>query len=161
MITISNAVLLSILIQDFFFFLVCWILINFPIPGKAISRVLGRITSGREERALKIWGRKSRFKKMGVGKNIKNWLILVAGILERDQEQSVVYGSIDFGKTIVTHSKYLDLLQKAGNQLKILPHKVLYCIVLYCIFLFNILLIVKEKSTWYRTSYNFIQVLIL
>jgi hypothetical protein len=25
----------------------------------------------------------------------------------------------------VTHSKYLDLLQKAGNQLKILPHKVI------------------------------------
>ena len=36
----------------------------------------------------------------------------------------MVYGSIDFGKTVVTHSKYLDLLQKAGNQLKILPHKV-------------------------------------
>jgi protein TIF31 len=47
-----------------------------------------------------------------------------SGILEREQEQSVVYGSIDFGKTVVTHSKYLDLLQKAGNQLKILPHKV-------------------------------------
>merc|ERR1711963_1223469 len=28
------------------------------------------------------------------------------------------------GKTVVTQSKYLDLLQKAGNQLKILPHKV-------------------------------------
>ncbi len=37
----------------------------------------------------------------------------------------MVYGSIDFGKTVVTHSKYLDLLQKAGNQLKILPHKVI------------------------------------
>jgi len=49
---------------------------------------------------------------------------IIPGILERDQEQSVVYGSIDFGKTIVTQSKYLDLLQKAGNQLKILPHKV-------------------------------------
>jgi len=49
----------------------------------------------------------------------------IAGILEREQEQSVVYGSIDFGKTVVTHSKYLDLLQKAGNQLKILPHKVI------------------------------------
>lgn len=49
---------------------------------------------------------------------------IIPGILEREQEQSVVYGSIDFGKTIVTHSKYLDLLQKAGNQLKILPHKV-------------------------------------
>ena len=50
---------------------------------------------------------------------------IIPGILEREQEQSVVYGSIDFGKTVVTHSKYLDLLQKAGNQLKILPHKVL------------------------------------
>ena len=50
--------------------------------------------------------------------------LFFSGILEREQEQSVVYGSIDFGKTIVTHSKYLDLLQKAGNQLKILPHKV-------------------------------------
>ena len=49
---------------------------------------------------------------------------IIPGILEREQEQSVVYGSIDFGKTVVTQSKYLDLLQKAGNQLKILPHKV-------------------------------------
>jgi Clustered mitochondria len=51
-------------------------------------------------------------------------LVSFSGILEREQEQSVVYGSIDFGKTVVTHTKYLDLLQKAGNQLKILPHKV-------------------------------------
>lgn len=50
---------------------------------------------------------------------------IIPGILEREQEQSVVYGSIDFGKTVVTHPKYLDLLQKAGQQLKILPHKVL------------------------------------
>jgi len=49
---------------------------------------------------------------------------IIPGILEREQEQSVVYGSIDFGKTVVTETKYLDLLQKAGNQLKILPHKV-------------------------------------
>lgn len=33
-----------------------------------------------------------------------------AGILEREQEQSVVYGSIDFGKTIVTHDKYKELV---------------------------------------------------
>ncbi|XP_063595519.1 clustered mitochondria protein homolog [Penaeus indicus] len=50
---------------------------------------------------------------------------IIPGILEREQEQSVVYGSIDFGKTVVTHPKYMDLLQKAGQQLKILPHKVL------------------------------------
>jgi hypothetical protein len=36
-----------------------------------------------------------------------------------------VYGSIDFGKTVVTHAKYMDLLQKAGSQLKILPHTVI------------------------------------
>ncbi|KAK4301673.1 hypothetical protein Pmani_026201 [Petrolisthes manimaculis] len=50
---------------------------------------------------------------------------IIPGILEREQEQSVVYGSIDFGKTVVTHPKYMDLLQKAAKQLKILPHKVL------------------------------------
>lgn len=32
------------------------------------------------------------------------------GILEREQEQSVVYGSIDFGKTVVTSDKYKDLV---------------------------------------------------
>ena len=50
---------------------------------------------------------------------------IIPGILEREQEQSVVYGSIDFGKTVVTHPKYMELLRKAGQQLKILPHKVL------------------------------------
>ncbi|XP_013108715.2 protein clueless [Stomoxys calcitrans] len=50
---------------------------------------------------------------------------IIPGILERDQEQSVVYGSIDFGKTVLSHSKYLELLRKAGKHLKILPHSVL------------------------------------
>ncbi|CAG9824450.1 unnamed protein product [Phaedon cochleariae] len=50
---------------------------------------------------------------------------IIPGILEREQEQSVVYGSIDFGKTVLTHPKYLDLLNKAGQQLKILPHHVI------------------------------------
>lgn len=50
---------------------------------------------------------------------------IIPGILEREQEQSVVYGSVDFGKTVVTHSKYLELLNKAGQVLKILPHKVI------------------------------------
>lgn len=50
---------------------------------------------------------------------------IIPGILEREQEQSVVYGSIDFGKSVLTHPKYLDLLNKAGQQLKILPHHVL------------------------------------
>ena len=35
-----------------------------------------------------------------------------------------MYGSIDFGKTVITNEKYLDLLGKAGKMLKILPHKV-------------------------------------
>lgn len=47
----------------------------------------------------------------------------VLGILERDQEQSVVYGSIDFGKTVVTSEKYEELMEKAAQQLKILPHR--------------------------------------
>lgn len=50
---------------------------------------------------------------------------IIPGILEREQEQSVVYGSIDFGKTVLSHEKYLELLSKAGQQLKILPHSVL------------------------------------
>ncbi|XP_022255950.1 clustered mitochondria protein homolog, partial [Limulus polyphemus] len=47
---------------------------------------------------------------------------IIPGILEREQEQSVVYGSVDFGKTVVSHEKYMDLLNKAGQHLKILPH---------------------------------------
>ncbi|XP_022252405.1 clustered mitochondria protein homolog [Limulus polyphemus] len=49
---------------------------------------------------------------------------IIPGILEREQEQSVVYGSVDFGKTVVSHKKYMELLDKAGQHLKILPHKV-------------------------------------
>ena len=37
---------------------------------------------------------------------------IIPGILEREQEQSVVYGSIDFGKTVLTHPKYLELVSK-------------------------------------------------
>ncbi|KAL7032609.1 hypothetical protein ACKWTF_007360 [Chironomus riparius] len=50
---------------------------------------------------------------------------IIPGILEREQDQSVVYGSIDFGKTVLSHPKYLELLNKAGQHLKILPHSVL------------------------------------
>lgn len=49
---------------------------------------------------------------------------IIPGILEREQEQSVVYGSIDFGKNVLGHEKYLELLSKAGQQLKVLPHSV-------------------------------------
>lgn len=49
---------------------------------------------------------------------------IIPGILEREQEHSVVYGSIDFGKSILSHPEYLNLLSKAGQHLKILPHSV-------------------------------------
>ncbi|GMT19885.1 hypothetical protein PFISCL1PPCAC_11182 [Pristionchus fissidentatus] len=49
---------------------------------------------------------------------------IIPGILEREQEQSVVYGSIDFGKTVVSHEKYHELLEKPASALKILPHEV-------------------------------------
>ncbi|CAI5445005.1 unnamed protein product [Caenorhabditis angaria] len=50
---------------------------------------------------------------------------IIPGILEREQEQSVIYGSIDFGKTIVSDESYHELLADVGKQLKILPHNVL------------------------------------
>ncbi|XP_041796878.1 clustered mitochondria protein homolog isoform X3 [Chelmon rostratus] len=50
---------------------------------------------------------------------------IIPGILEREQEQSVIYGSIDFGKTVVSHSKYLDLLEKTSRPLKVQRHSVL------------------------------------
>lgn len=50
---------------------------------------------------------------------------IIPGILEREQDQSVVYGSVDFGKTCLSHPKYMELLGKAAQQLKILPHAVL------------------------------------
>ncbi|XP_059389031.1 clustered mitochondria protein homolog isoform X2 [Carassius carassius] len=50
---------------------------------------------------------------------------IIPGILEREQEQSVIYGSIDFGKTVVSHPKYLELLEKTSRPLKVQRHTVL------------------------------------
>ncbi|XP_069070793.1 clustered mitochondria protein homolog isoform X2 [Pleurodeles waltl] len=50
---------------------------------------------------------------------------IIPGILDRKEDQSVVYGSIDFGKTVSSNAKYLTLLQKASKPLRILKHKVL------------------------------------
>ncbi|CAL9683928.1 unnamed protein product [Knipowitschia caucasica] len=50
---------------------------------------------------------------------------IIPGILEREQEQSVIYGSIDFGKTVVSHNKYLELLDKTSRPLKVQKHNVL------------------------------------
>lgn len=50
---------------------------------------------------------------------------IIPGILEKEQEQSVVYGSIDFGTTVLSHPKYMELLSNAGQQLKMMPHSVI------------------------------------
>lgn len=47
---------------------------------------------------------------------------IIPGILEREQEQSVVYGSIDFGKTVLTHPKYLELVNKHKLTKIMLPY---------------------------------------
>ncbi|XP_075686925.1 clustered mitochondria protein homolog isoform X1 [Rhinoderma darwinii] len=50
---------------------------------------------------------------------------IIPGILDRKEDQSVVYGSIDFGKTVSSNVKYLALLQKACKPLRIMRHTVL------------------------------------
>lgn len=37
---------------------------------------------------------------------------IIPGILEKEQEQSVIYGRIDFGKVVLTHPKYMELVIK-------------------------------------------------
>ncbi|VVC89605.1 unnamed protein product [Leptidea sinapis] len=53
---------------------------------------------------------------------------IIPGILEKEQEQSVVYGSIDFGNTVLSHPKYMQLLSakrqnKATEQKSIEANK--------------------------------------
>ncbi|XP_034538961.1 clustered mitochondria protein homolog [Notolabrus celidotus] len=50
---------------------------------------------------------------------------IVPGILEKNQEQSVVYGSNDYGKTVFTHPRFLDLLDQTCKPLRIQRHQVL------------------------------------
>jgi len=50
---------------------------------------------------------------------------IIPGILQREQENSVVYGSVDGGKTITTHDKILEKLKSASLPMKIRPHKVI------------------------------------
>uniref|UniRef100_A0A6Q2YP14 Clu domain-containing protein n=1 Tax=Esox lucius TaxID=8010 RepID=A0A6Q2YP14_ESOLU len=50
---------------------------------------------------------------------------IVPGILEKEQEQSVVYGSIDYGKTVLTHTRFLELLERTCEPLRIQRHLVL------------------------------------
>uniref|UniRef100_A0AAQ4RB56 Clustered mitochondria (cluA/CLU1) homolog b n=1 Tax=Gasterosteus aculeatus aculeatus TaxID=481459 RepID=A0AAQ4RB56_GASAC len=50
---------------------------------------------------------------------------IVPGILEKNQEQSVVYGSNDYGKNVFTHRRLLELLDKTSKPLRIQRHQVL------------------------------------
>ncbi|KAL6098779.1 cluh [Pungitius sinensis] len=50
---------------------------------------------------------------------------IVPGILEKNQEQSVVYGSNDYGKNVFTHRRFLELLDKTSKPLRIQSHQVL------------------------------------
>ncbi|XP_046876436.1 clustered mitochondria protein homolog [Hypomesus transpacificus] len=50
---------------------------------------------------------------------------IVPGILDKDQEQSVVYGSNDYGKTIVTHPRFVELLNSTSGPMRIQRHLVL------------------------------------
>ncbi|CAF0764388.1 unnamed protein product [Brachionus calyciflorus] len=49
---------------------------------------------------------------------------IIPGILDKDQEQSVVHGSTDFGKTCAIHPKYNELLEKVAAHLRMRPHKI-------------------------------------
>lgn len=49
---------------------------------------------------------------------------IIPGILEREQEDSVVYGSFDSGKTIICSEEYEEILENSAKQLKIAPHSV-------------------------------------
>lgn len=51
-------------------------------------------------------------------------VVYLLGILEKEQEQSVIYGSTDFGKTCTSHEKYRELLDKVASMLKIKPHSI-------------------------------------
>ena len=45
--------------------------------------------------------------------------IFFVGILEKEQEQSVVYGSVDFGKTVVPNEKYNEMVRTVVKQFNI------------------------------------------
>ncbi|KAI1724601.1 clustered mitochondria domain-containing protein [Ditylenchus destructor] len=49
---------------------------------------------------------------------------IIPGILEKDQEESVIYGSYDSGKSVVTSEAYEEFLVNPAKQLKIQPHRV-------------------------------------
>uniref|UniRef100_A0A3B4ZTG7 Clustered mitochondria protein homolog n=1 Tax=Stegastes partitus TaxID=144197 RepID=A0A3B4ZTG7_9TELE len=50
---------------------------------------------------------------------------IVPGILEKNHEQSIVYGSNDNGKTVFSHPRFLELLDKTSKPLRVQRHQVL------------------------------------
>jgi hypothetical protein len=46
--------------------------------------------------------------------NCKFCVFIISGILQRDQENSVIYGSIDSGKTVASNSEFLKLVCMLG-----------------------------------------------
>ena len=48
--------------------------------------------------------------------------MMILGVLDKEQEESVVHGSIDFGKKIVSHDAYGPKLEKIAHELKSRPH---------------------------------------
>lgn len=50
---------------------------------------------------------------------------IIPGILEREQEQSIVHGSIDFGKTVITNKEYTELIDKVAKPLRQLKHSII------------------------------------
>ncbi|XP_039267294.2 clustered mitochondria protein homolog [Styela clava] len=49
---------------------------------------------------------------------------IIPGILEREQEQSIIHGSIDFGKTVITNKEYVELIDKVAKPLRQLKHSI-------------------------------------
>ncbi|KAM6986115.1 clustered mitochondria protein homolog [Aplochiton taeniatus] len=50
---------------------------------------------------------------------------IVPGILEKEQEDIVVYGSNDYGKTVLTHPRFVELLEQTSQPMRIQHHQVL------------------------------------
>ncbi|XP_059844021.1 clustered mitochondria protein homolog isoform X1 [Hypanus sabinus] len=50
---------------------------------------------------------------------------IIPGILDQEQEQNVVYGSIDFGKAVTSDHEYVGLLLKTSKPLRIQKHLIL------------------------------------
>ena len=49
-------------------------------------------------------------------------MICFEGVLDKEQEESVVHGPIDFGKKIVSHDSYGPKLEQIAQELKCRPH---------------------------------------